>query len=249
MVRAYGLAFLVDAGNNPKEFYMFGGNVLKRSVDSVLWQDYRAGDTGIVVHYSSDPVSEIAIREIPEEINSAVVPEPNYETGTYGLYGCEHPKIRSAFSKGKHRYLFFMTKYAGTNEQLRGSVIVTGYYRIVKTADAKKFHLRYCSEYGCLESEECVALRANEVHFVSLKDALVLDEAMLKEWAFTSKITRQTRIILDQEKTAKLLDHLNSKPQAVNEYIQETKRLQPHDAEEEASEEEEETAEKTQTQA
>ena len=43
-------------------------NVLHLSVENAAWQDYRASNTGMVVFYSSDPVSEIPIREIPEDI-------------------------------------------------------------------------------------------------------------------------------------------------------------------------------------
>jgi hypothetical protein len=56
-------------------------NVLHLSVENAAWQDYRASNTGMVVFYSSDPVSEIPIREIPEDIPSDILPEPNYETG------------------------------------------------------------------------------------------------------------------------------------------------------------------------
>ena len=76
-------------------------------MDSVSWQDYRASQTAMVVYYGSDPVSEVPIREIPEETDSPVIPEPNYENQVYGFYGCIRPKIRNAFFKAKIRYLFF----------------------------------------------------------------------------------------------------------------------------------------------
>jgi hypothetical protein len=211
----------------------------KRPVESVLWQDYRSGNTGMLVFYASDPVSELPIREIPEELESTIQPEPHYESGTFGLYGCVNPKIRRAFVKGKHRYVFFLTKYAGTNENFRDKHVVTGYYRIFKSADTKKFHVRYLSDYLCLDDDDCMAVRANEVHFVQTADVFVVDEAALQAWNFTSKFTRQSRIILNEENTIKLVEYLKSKPNALKEYIDETKRLQPHDPDEEAEEEEE----------
>ncbi len=85
------------------------------TLESVVWQDYRASNTAMVVYYSTDPVSELPIREIPEELPTDIIPEPNYESGTYGFFGCGKSKIRAAFVKGKIRYLLFVTKYAGTN--------------------------------------------------------------------------------------------------------------------------------------
>lgn len=207
--------------------------VTNRSVESVNWQDYRGSSTGLVVYYSSDPVSEMAIREIPEDLDSPVLPEPNYETGTYGLYGCVRTKVRQTFFKAKNRYLFFMTKYAGTNEEYRDRVVVTGYYRIAKTADAKKFHIRYTDEYGCLDNDSCIALRADEVHMVGLDDAFLVDEEAQQEWGYTSKITRQTRIPLEEDAAVKLVTWLGSRPNILDEYIAETRRLQPHDPDEE----------------
>jgi hypothetical protein len=210
---------------------------------NVNWQDYRANNIGMVVYYTTDPVSEVPIREIPEEIDSPVPADPNYETKTYGLFACQRPKVRAGFMKNKARYLFFMTKYAGTNIDLNDSYMVTGFYHIVKTADAKKLHIRHCSEYECLDLNSCMAFLADEVRFLAVQDALVLNEEMLKEWGYGARITRQTRILLDPEKTASLLEYLRSKPDATKAYIDETKRLQPHGLEEEEEEEEEEEAE------
>ena len=34
-----------------------GFGIMKQSVESIPWQDYRASNTGMVVFYTSDPVS------------------------------------------------------------------------------------------------------------------------------------------------------------------------------------------------
>jgi hypothetical protein len=209
-------------------------------VGSVNWQDYRATNTGMIVYYSSDPVSEVPIREIPEEFDSPVAPEPHYETGTHGLYSCSRPKVRQAFMKSKVRYLLFVTKYAGTNADLRDKYLITGFYRISRTADAKRLHIRYCRDYECLElTSSCMAFLADEVHFVAAEDAVVVTEEMLKAWGYAARITKQTRIILDETQTAALLAHLRLKPNALDAYIAETERLQPHAAEGDAEEVEE----------
>jgi len=219
----------------------FNGRVQK-SVGSIPWQDFRAGNTGMIVTYNLDPVSEIPIREVPEEYPSDVLPEPNYETGTYGLYACPKNKYRNAFYKSKMRYMFFAAKYEGRNEELLDKYIVTGYYRIVKTADVAKIHARYLTEPPCMGYDMCIALRADEVHFVSLADAFVLTKESLEKWGHKSVITRQTRILMSDEQAKELLEYLRSKPNALAAYIEETKRLQPagEEEEEEKIEEEEE---------
>jgi hypothetical protein len=210
--------------------------IMKKSVDSILWQDYRAAQTGMIVHYVSDPVSEIPIREIPEEINSPVIPEPNYENRAYGFFGCIRPKIRIAFFKSKIRYIFFLTKYAGTKDEFRDKAIITGYFRIFKTADVQKLHLRYLNDAACLDADSCIALRADEAHFVALNDAYIVDDEKLKAWGYNAKITKQLRIVLDTEKTNQLLEYLKSKPNQIDIYIAETKRLGPNVEDEEKEE-------------
>jgi|WetSurMetagenome_2_1015567.scaffolds.fasta_scaffold01238_4 hypothetical protein len=210
---------------------------MAKSPDGIPWQDYRASNTGMVVFYSSDPVSEIPIREIPEDTDSPVVPEPNYESGTYGFFGCQRTKIRGAFVKSKLRYLFFVTKYAGTREGFKDKMLVTGYYRVAKTADVQKLHLRYLTEYSCIDASTCMALRADEVHFVDIQDAYEVSEEQLKAWGYNAKISKQLRIIIDHEQTSRLLEILKSKPNRLDVYIAETKRLSPYD--EDAVDEEE----------
>ncbi len=73
-------------------------NVMKGSLESASWQDYRASNIGMVVFYASDPISEIPIREIPEELPSEIAPEPNYETGTYKIWQAEHSILFAIFN-------------------------------------------------------------------------------------------------------------------------------------------------------
>jgi hypothetical protein len=216
---------------------------IPKQIDSVAWQDYRATDKGMIIYYNTDPVSEVPIREVPEEYPSQVVPEPNYETGSYGFYGCERPKIRQTFARSKVRFLFFMTKYAGTNTQMLDLLMVTGYYRINKTADVQKFHMRYLQDYACMTEETCVALKADEMRFVSVKDAFILTPEVLQQWNCNARVTRQTRILLDEQATSNLLEYLRSKPDMTADYVRETKRLLPDTGEEEQDVEPEETGE------
>lgn len=216
---------------------MTDGNVMRIPVESVPWQDYRASNRGMVVFYPSDPVSELPIREIPEELPSDILPEPNYETRTYGLYGCGRSKIRNSFVKSKIRYLLFVTKYAGTNPDFKDKFLITGFFRINKTADVKRLHIRYCADYSCLDEDVCYGLRAEEQRFVSVQDAFEITDSILKSWDYKARISRQTRIILDETQTMEIVEYLKSKRDMTAEYIAETERLQPHSAEEEEAEE------------
>ena len=213
---------------------------LKFAIENTAWQDYRASNTGMIVYYGGDPISELPIREVPERYPSEIQPEPNYETGTFGFLGCARTKIRSTFVKSKIKYLLFVTKYVGTNEAFKEKYMVTGYYRINKIADVKRRHIRYCAEYSCLEEKVCYALRADEVRLVSAEDAYLVSPQQFKDWGFSGRLTRQSRILLNEEQTATLLKFLQGKPDITSKYIEETARLQPHVEKAEKTEIEEE---------
>ena len=211
---------------------MNSNDLVKLSPESIAWQDYRSSNTGMVVFYASDPISELPIREVPEELPSEILPEPNYETGTYGLYGCGKSRIRNAFVKSKIRYLLFVTKYEGARADFKDKIIITGYYRIFKTAEVKKLHIRYGSDYSCIDEESCTALRADESRFVGIEDAFAVTDEVMKAWNYKARLTRQTRIMLDEQNTGGIVEHLKSKPDITARYVAETRRLQPHGEEE-----------------
>lgn len=214
--------------------------IITAHIDSVRWQDYRAAEKGLIVYYTTDPVSEFPIREIPEEYPTEVSPEPNYESGTFGFYGCNHSKIRNYFVKNKLRYLFFATRYAGTNAEYSEDLMITGFYHIKQTADTQKLHIRYLNEYSCINDGSCTALRADVIHFVSVVDAFKVTPEILQTWDCKTRITRQSKVLLNEQNTAELLAYLKSKQNIVDQYISETKRLQPeYDSDEEEEDEEE----------
>lgn len=217
---------------------MSGNELSKLSPESVSWQDYRSSNTGMVVFYASDPIAELPIREVPEELNSDILPEPNYESGTYGLYGCGKSKIRSAFIRSKIRYLLFVTKYEGTKTEYKGRLFITGYFRVSKTAEVKKLHIRYGTDYSCIDEDACYALRADESRFVAIDNAFALTEEVMKTWNYKARITKQTRIILDEQNTGGIVEYLKSKQDITAQYVAETKRLQPRSEEETIRQEE-----------
>jgi hypothetical protein len=197
-------------------------------ISGALWQDYRASNVGMVIFYGGDPISELPIREVPVSYPSEIAPEPNYETGTFGFYSCSQAKIRSTFVKSRIRYLIFITKYIGSNEDLKGRYMVTGFYRVTKIADVKRQHIRFCEDFSCLDESVCYALRAEECRFVAAEDAFPVTADVLKGWGFGGRITRQSRIILTEEQTEAVIGHLRGKPDIHDKYIEETTRLQPH---------------------
>ena len=208
------------------------------SIDGIRWQDFRSSEIGMIVYYNTDPVSEIPIRELPEELPTEIIPEPNYETGTYGFYGCKHTKTRSSFNKKKIRYLFFMTRYSGTNVDYLDELIVTGFYRINQIADVQKLHIRYLNEYSCINEDSCLALHAEKVHFVAANHSFRITPEVLESWECKSRITRQSKIILNEERTAELIEYLEGKTNIVDLYSSETERLQPAIDEDEDDEDE-----------
>lgn len=217
---------------------MFLLGIISKQVDSIRWQDYRGQNTGMVVYYNTEPVSKLPIREVAEELPSDVIPEPNYETATFGFYGCKHSKIRSSFTKKKIRFLFFMTRYSGMKAEYAEDLMVTGFYKIKQIADVQKLHIRYLNEYSCINEDTCSALRADMVHFVSVEDAFKITPEALESWACKSRVTRQTKIILDEEKTDELIKYLKAKKNIVDVYSEETERLQPGIEDEDEGEDE-----------
>ena len=207
---------------------MATGSFMGRSLDGVLWQDYRASNTGMAIYYGSDPISELPIREIPERYPSEIEPEPNYETGTLGYYSCARTKIRSTFVKSRIRFMLFITKYAGTIDDYRDKYFVTGYYRVTKTADVKRAHIRFLSDYSCLDEKVCYALRTEECRFVAIEDAFPVTPQLLKDWGFSGRLTRQSRILMTEEQTKAVVDYLRDKPDILDKYIEETTRLLPN---------------------
>ena len=201
--------------------------VVTTSVHSIKWQGFGGGEAGAVVYYESDPNSELPLRSIPEKEGVVPVMDPNYETKTYGLYDCVNTKLRNAFVKKKRGYLFFMTRYSGTNPDFEGKVVLTGYYHIKSSADVQKLHLRQLESSSCINDRSCQALFATEATFVSLEDSYKLTTVALKSIGYEKKITRMSKILLDEEMVQKLLKKFKGKENIIDQYIEETHDLMP----------------------
>jgi hypothetical protein len=210
-----------------------GQESVTTNVNSLKWQGYRGGDKSIVVYYESDSNSELPLRKIPEEgAKKHISADPNYETLTYGLYDCGKSKMRNTFVKRKYGYVFFMTRYEGTDEKLEGKVMITGYYKVDRTADVQKLHLRQLESSSCMSDRICQALRAVEAVFVSTEDAYILTAASLKSLGYEKKVTRMTKIDLDEEQTKKVIKKFAGKENIISKYVEETLDLLPEEADE-----------------
>ena len=201
--------------------------VIKTNARTIKWQGFRGGEAGAVVYYESDPNSELPLRNIPVKEGVIPVMDPNYETKTYGLYDCANTKLRNSFVKKKRGYLFFMTRYNGTNPDFEGKVLLTGYYRVKSSADVQKLHLRHLESSSCINDRTCQALLGTEAVFLSLEDSYKLTAVALKSIGYEKKITRMSKILLDDEMVQKLLKKFKGKDNIIEQYIEETHDLMP----------------------
>jgi hypothetical protein len=197
---------------------------------NISWQGYRHKTTGVIIYYDSDETALLPIRVTTDKKGNPANSDPNYETGTYGLHSCTSSNYRANFVKNKCGYIFFMTKYQGKDEKLKDKFIVTGYYAIGSTAEVQKLHLRYLDGNSCSSEKMCFALKAsqnengeNNAAFFSLDDAYVLNSVALKSFGIDKKITKATKIELDEEKTKKLLKKFEGKENKIADYISQTK--------------------------
>ncbi len=212
-------------------------DIIPKHPKALKWQDYRGDGKGVIVYYESEAVSSLPIREAPEKWpDTEIGLDPNYETGTYGFYECSGVKKRNAFIKKKNTYLFFMTRYHGTERDYSEKLLLTGFYEINSTTDMQWLHLRYLQNYSCVGVESCTALGAGKTHFLSLDDAIEITPEMLEKWGDAKRITRQTRIFLEQEDASELKDRIEKSEDMTDEYIKESERLWPEVGDEEEGE-------------
>ncbi|ERP31152.1 hypothetical protein [Chitinivibrio alkaliphilus] len=198
---------------------------LHKTVGSVRWQDYRCNDTGVVVYYESDKDSELPIRKVSVKNPTDAVFDPNYETRTYGFYGCDSSSLRNSFVKQRMGYVFFMTRYKGTIQKLSNKLMITGYYKIGQNYEVQNLHLRCLEKYTCFNGKQCQALLAKEAVFLSPEEAYQLTAASLKSLGYEKKVTRMTKIELSQEQVKKVLKKFEGKHNCITEYSDTTQEL------------------------
>lgn len=71
--------------------------------------------------YFSDPYSDVPVRRISSELDSKS--DPNFETGTFGLFSTCERVMRASLVSNNMKYIFFCT-------MRRESRVLTGYYEL-----------------------------------------------------------------------------------------------------------------------
>lgn len=187
----------------------------------ISWQGYRHKETGVIVYYDSSETNTLPIRTNIGKKGKIADADPNYETLTYGLQSCTASAHRTNFVKNKCGYLFFMTKYQGAEKKHKDKIMITGYYKIASIAEVQKIHIRNLGmeDSSCFNSKLCYALKAEEAVFLAEEDCYVLTKASLSALGIDKKITKATKIELDEEKTKKLLKKFEGKENKIADYI------------------------------
>ncbi len=189
------------------------------------WQDYRGMEAGSLLYVETSHESAVPVRDQLNENGKGFLYEPNYETSTYGFMSCYNVKNVNTIVKAKSRYILFGTRYEGLSEaDLRNKYLIHGFMKIEKTFDVRTRHIRKYMLNQTTEEPECMQMEHNiavygKMHFVSLADSFVLADELLKEWGHRGHASRQLKTVFKGDQLKQILDHLNSKPEMIDEYI------------------------------
>jgi hypothetical protein len=204
------------------------------------WQDYRGKAEGVLIHTGSSRHHELPVRALVDA-NGQPVLEPNYESGTYGVIQCQEARTRAAAFKARRRYFLFGTRYQGLREEFRGRFFVIGYMRLEKSMELRKRHVHKWMEQGgappeCMEMDSCHAFQSSEMNVYALDDCYELTEALMKEWGYKGKITKQMKLTFSEEKLDKILGHFKDKTPCNAAYQEAVRQLEESGAEKPAEE-------------
>jgi hypothetical protein len=133
--------------------------------------------------------------------------DPNWETGTFGLFSTCQASIRAGVVSRHSPYLFFFGDHA-TEAAERG---VTGYYR-----------LRWYADGGTYERDYCLA--ADKTHFV--KRAISFAAVNRQIGTRLSNRVPRLALMLNPKQAAGLISMLEAQPDATTDYIAEVRRLE-----------------------
>jgi hypothetical protein len=170
------------------------------------WVEIAAADApiGFVAVYYSDPTSRLPVREVTRPGDNKS--DPNFETGTFGLFSTCERGMRSGVRGRQAGRLFFMTSHRG---QPRA---VTGFYDLGWWA------------WGKLSgSPHDVCLAAREIWF--LEKPIPLSKLPGLSRSALSTGFRTTKL-LDAKVTAQLEKVIRSRPDASASYLDEVDRLE-----------------------
>lgn len=208
------------------------------------WQDYRGDHAGVLLYVETSAQATLPVRDQLNENGKGQLSEPNYETATYNLVGCFNPRAINSIVKNKHRYILFGTRYQGVDANFQGKFLIHGFMRIDKIKDVRPIHVRRFmlnggegEEPDCMHMAKAWGLWSEDMKFFSLEDSFELTEEVMKGWGYKGRITKQMKLLLEDQKLDDILDWFKDKKDITEEYILTAKEFA--DAIEDEDEEEE----------
>jgi hypothetical protein len=189
------------------------------------WQDYRGNHTGVLMFTETSKHAMLPVRDQLNDNGKGNIYEPNYETNTFGLKSSYRTKEVNGILKAKHRYLLFANKYEGINPEFKNKYIVYGYMKIEKIRDVKSMHLHRHMNDPSLPEPECMtmskaqAIYSADANFYNLEDCFELSKEKLIELGFTGRISKQMRLVFENDVLDQVISHFQSKTPANDEYI------------------------------
>lgn len=161
--------------------------------------EYRDGRAALSFYYS-DSNSKIPIRDVSNKNDPK--PDPNLETGTFGLFSiCHNPMRKSIVTKGIELLLFCTNRRSGR--------VLTGYYRIGWYYEVKKGDFM---------------LAAKEIRFVHPGFPLIELSPYLQGYRIDKRFRGWKYLTVYTSN--RLLQLLDQTPDATSQYISEIRRLE-----------------------
>ncbi len=195
------------------------------------WQDYRGKGEGVLIHLDSTKLHELPVRD-PLDAEGNPVLEPNYETKTYGFMQCVNAKTLLSTFRNRRRYLLFGTRYQGKLEAYLGRFLVIGYMRLDKSLEVRKRYSHRWVEQPAgskspewLEMEQCYAFYSEDMNFYAPEDAYELSEAIMKDWGYKGKITKQMKLTFPEDRLQQILAHFHGKVSCNEKYLEALKEV------------------------
>jgi len=188
------------------------------------WQDYRGKLGGAIIYTETSHHSLVPVRDQLNENGNGVFLDPNYETGTVGLFAYNNAKDLNRAIRSKVRYLFFGTRYEGSNADYKNKYLIIGYQRIDKVKDVRSLHMQQNLQdpNGSLPSflslDVCMATWG-VMRFVSFEDAYVLTDEILHDWGYSGRVARPLRSVFKEDHAKILVEYFDSKTDQTDEYI------------------------------
>ncbi len=197
------------------------------------WQDYRGKGEGVLIHLDSAKQHNLPVRE-PLDDKGLPIPDPNYETGTYGFLQCANAKTRLATMKNRRRYFLFGTRYQGLVEAYRGKFLIIGYMRLDQILEVRKRHVHKWMEQQaagapapeCMDMDECYSFQSTDMNFYAPEDCFELSEELMQKWGYKGKVTKQMKLTFTEEKLQVILEHFKARSPKNTEYIAAAKELE-----------------------